>query len=73
MALFKKLAKKVTTDVKDVIKEEAVKSKDELKKGLLNTVAEALPYVAIFVGAIIFCSIVKKPTPVVVKVVVERI
>jgi len=72
MALFKKLTKKVTSDVKEVLREEASKSKDEIKKGFLNAVAEALPYIAMFVGAIILASIFKKPTPVVVKVVVDH-
>lgn len=72
MKIFKRITRKVTSDVKEVLKDEAKKSKDEIKKGLLNTVAEALPVIAAFVGALILVSLFKKPTPVVVKVVVEH-
>lgn len=73
MAFFKKLATKVTADVKEVVKEEAGKTKEELKKGFVNTMIDILPHVAMFVAAAILITIIKKPTPVVVKVVVDHV
>lgn len=72
MAFFKKLTRKITTDVKDVIKEEAGKTSDEIKKGVLNTVADILPYALAFVGAVLLIAVIKKPT-VTVKIVVDHV
>lgn len=73
MAFFKKLATKVTADVKEVVKEEAGKTKEELKKGFINTLIDILPYAAVFVGAALLIAIAKRPTPVVVKVIVDHV
>lgn len=73
MGFFKKVAKKVTTDVKDVIKEEASKTTDEIKKGVINTLIDILPYALAFAGAAVLFSILKKPAPITVKIVIDHV
>lgn len=73
MGLFKKVAKKVTTDVKDVIKEEASKTTDEIKKGVINTLIDILPYALAFAGAAVLFSILRKPVPITVKIVIDHV
>lgn len=72
MAFFKKVAKKITTDVKDVIKEEAGKTSEEIKKGVINSVTEILPYALAFVGAVVLVALLRKTT-VTVKVIVDHV
>lgn len=73
MAFFKKLTKKVVNDVKETVKEETTKTTDEIKEEIISKVKAYLPQAIIFTGALILVCIAKKPTPVVVKVIVKAV
>lgn len=71
--MFKKLVKKVSADVKEAVKEETAKTTEEIKSDVVSALKEAAPVIAAFVGALTLLLIAKKPTPVVVKVVVKQV
>lgn len=73
MAVFKKLTKKVVDDVKTTVQEETQKTTEEIKEEVVSKVKEYLPQMLMFVGGLILVSIAKKPTPVVVKVIVKQV
>lgn len=73
MALFKKLTKKVVSDVKETIKEETHKTTEEIKSDALSAVKEVLPELLVIAAGIVGLIILKKPTPVVVKVIVKQV
>lgn len=73
MALFKKLTKKVVSDVKETIKEETHKTTEEIKSDVLSAVKEVFPELLVVAAGIVGLIILKKPTPVVVKVIVKQV
>lgn len=73
MALFKKLTKKIVEDVKDTVKEETHKTTGEIVDEAKSRMYDILPEAIMFISGLVLISIVKKPTPVIVKVIVEHI
>lgn len=72
MAFFKKLTKKVVTDVKETVKEEAAKTTDEIKEDIKTTLRENWPVILAAAAGLILFGVVKKPT-VTVKVIVKQV
>lgn len=70
---IKSMTRKIVRDVKETVKEEANKSKEEIKGEILETSTDILPYAALFIGGLILICIAKKPSPVVVKLVVKAV
>lgn len=73
MAFFKSITRKIVTDVKEVVKEEGKKTTDEFKQDVASGIKEILPDILVVVGFIGAIVLIKKPTPVVVKVVLKQV
>lgn len=71
--MFKKMAKKAAEGVKEAVKEETQKTTEEIKADIVAGVKKYLPEILAFAGALIIVCIAKKPTPVVVKVIVKQV
>lgn len=72
MAIIKKLSKKIISDVKETVKEETQKTTTEIKSGVVGTIKEYLPDILLLGGFLIGVAILKKPAPVVVKIVLKQ-
>lgn len=71
--MFKKLAKKVTHGVKEVVREETQKTTDEIKDDILNGVKALIPFILCVVGALAVVAALRKPIPVSIKVIVKPV
>lgn len=72
MEVFKKLTKSIATNVKETVKEEASKTAEEIKGEFLEATGDILPIIGVILASAVLISIIKRPAPVVVKVVFKQ-
>ena len=71
--MLEKITKKAVDKVKQTVKEETHKTTEEIKSDVLSAVKEVLPELLVVAAGIVGLIILKKPTPVVVKVIVKQV
>lgn len=68
----KTLTSKIAKDVKDTVREEAGKTKDEIKTEILEVSTDVLPYLVCGGILLIGICLARKPAPITVKVVLKQ-
>lgn len=69
---LKTVAQKAVSTTKEVIKEEASKTSDEIKEDIKSVAVNLVPVALTILAAAVLIAILKKPIPVVVKVVIKQ-
>lgn len=69
---LKTVAQKAVSTTKEVIKEEASKTGDEIKEDVKNAAVSLIPIAATILAAALFIAVLKRPVPVVVKVIIKQ-